>query len=323
MTNVSLFILSVILVTNTWAWRPFGEPSDGKIRPAQALSDSGKSRETLALLTPAFLQTLRGTDLRQAYILIGDNLRKLGHRDEALGYYQIGVSLFPKNVDLLVRQAILLHNEGLDDQAKPLFARILKIEPRHWNAHQGLAEIDRQTGFLDRAAAHYEIALESIAQRADIWRDYAEVLLELREFRTADLAIHKALELEPKSPESRIILAFAQRSQGDLDSAIDELDTAILLGAGIGAKRAKALFLLESKKWEEAVTVAHSILKEIPDDGVGRWVMARVRLSRGKDKDTSKIAPLIPNQMAQISFSDQALQAFTLEVGKQTPSEKK
>jgi hypothetical protein len=51
--------------------------------------------------------------------------------------------------------------------------------------------------------------------------------------------------------------------------------------------------------------------------------MARVRLSRGKDKDTSKIAPLIPNQMAQISFSDQALQAFTLEVGKQTPSEKK
>lgn len=262
------------------AWRMFGDPSDGRIRPVQALHDAGKFREVIDALTPQFVATLRGTDLRQAYVLMGDDLQKLGRPDEALGQYQLGVSLFPKNVDLLTRQAGLLHASGLDEQARPLFDRALKIEPRHWGAHRGLAEIDRRFGFLDRSAGHYEVALEGVDSRADIWRDYAEVLLDLREYKTADLALRKSLALEPKSPEARVLLAFARRAQGDPLGAADDLEEAAGLGAGIGARRAKALFLLEAGKDGEADAEADAVLRTAPGDAAALWVKARARLSR-------------------------------------------
>ena len=192
----------------------------------QALSDARKSAEVLAALTPDFLQTLRGTDLRQAYILMGDNLSMLGRVDEALGVYQLGVKIFPKNVDLLTRQGDMLHRTGLDEQSRGFYQRALIYEPNHWGAHLGLAEIDRSFGFLDRSATHYEAALEAevVDGRADVWRAYSETLLAQRDWATADLAIARAILLEPKNPEGHILTAFARRAQGDMTSALKALD---------------------------------------------------------------------------------------------------
>ncbi len=263
------------------AWRLFGEPSDGKIRPVQRLNDEHKPAEALAALTPQFIATLRGTDLRQAYVLLGDNHAALDRQAEALGDYQLGVSLFPKNVDLLTRLATLLHRNGLDEQAKPLFLTALKYEPRHWGAHLGLAEIDRRFGFFDRSAAHYEIALEVLAQRADVWRDYAEVLLAMDDVATAELALQTALKLEPGSPDARVLLAFARRDRGDYDGAAEQLDAALALGAGVGARRAKALLRLEQGRLDLARREAEEVLKGVPGDGAALWVRARTRLAEG------------------------------------------
>ncbi|HEX4048103.1 MAG TPA: tetratricopeptide repeat protein, partial [Elusimicrobiota bacterium] len=228
------------------AWRLFGEPSDGKIRPVQKLNDQHKPAEVIARLTPEFIQTLRGTDLRQAYVLMGDSHVALGRPDKALGDYQLGVSLFPKNVDLLTRLADLLHVNGLDEQAEPLYQTALKYEPRHWGAHLGLAEIDHRFGLLERSAAHYEVALDVLNKRADVWRDYAEVLIAMRDYATAELALKMAIQLEPSDPDAHVLLAFSRRDSGDLPGAVAELDAAQALGAGIGARRAKALYLLEA-----------------------------------------------------------------------------
>jgi tetratricopeptide (TPR) repeat protein len=263
------------------AWRMFGEPSDGKIRPVQRLNDERKPAEVLARLTPEFIQTLRGTDLRQAYVLLGDNHVALGRLSEALGDYQLGVSLFPKNVDLLTRLAALLHTSGLDEQAKPLFQTALKYEPRHWGAHLGLAEIDHRFGFFDRSADHYEVALDVLGKQANVWRDYAEVLLALHETATAELALRKAIDLEPKNADAYVLLAFSRRATGDLAGAIEQLDAARAHGAGAGARRAKALYLLEAGRIPEAGAEASAILAEDPADAAALWVRARVLLAAG------------------------------------------
>ena len=267
------------------AWRLFGDPSDGKIRPAQRLSDDHKPTEVLAALTPQFLQTLRGTDLRQAYILMGDSHAALGREADALGDYQLGASLFPKNVDLLTRLATLLHRNGLDEKAKPLFQAALLYEPRHWGAHLGLAEIDKRFGFYDRAADHYEIAIGVLSKNAGVWRDYAEVLLALHETVTADLALAKALALEPRSPDAHVLLAFVRRAHNppDIAGAVAELDAALALGADVGALRAKALFLLEANRLDEARAAADEVLRTVPGDGAARWVRARAFMSRGDE----------------------------------------
>ena len=292
------------------AWRIFGEPSDGKIRPVQEISDAHKHAEVLTRLTPDFIATLRGTDLRQAYVLLGDNHAALGRFAEALGDYQLGVSLFPKNVDLLTRLGTLLHNNGLDEQAKPLFQTALKYEPRHWGAHLGLAEIDHRLGFLDHSADHYEIALEVLGKSAYVWRDYAEVLLALHETATADLALRKAVDLEPKNADAHVLLAFSRRGTGDLAGAIEQLDEARALGAGIGARRAKALYLLEAVRLPEAEAEASAVLTEAPGDAVGLWVRARVLLAAGDAAGARKLLAEVKTGEAESPFPARAARAL-------------
>jgi tetratricopeptide (TPR) repeat protein len=280
----------------------WGEPSDGKIRPAQALSDARKAVEVLAALTPDFLQTLRGTDLRQAYVLKGDNLDALGREDEALGVYQLGVQLFPKNVDLLTRQGDLLHRTGLDAQARTLYEKALVYEPKHFGAQLGLAEIDRRFGFLDRSASHYETALETLDARADVWRSYSETLLAQRDWATAELAIARAIALEPRNPDGHVLTAFARRAQGDMPGALAALDEALALGADVGAHRAKALWLVEADRPAEALAEADLVLKESPGDAAALWARARAQLARGLPaKAILELSPLTPAFRADFS----------------------
>lgn len=293
MKRALLLACLLLLAGPARAWRLWGEKSDGKIRPTQALSDANKPAEVIAMLTPEFLQTLRGTDLRQAYILMGDNLDRLGRVDEALGVYQLGVKIFPKNVDLMTRQGDMLHRTGLDEQARAFYLRAIIYEPRHFGAHLGLAEIDQRFGFLDRAASHYEIALEALENRADVWRSYAETLIAQRDWTTAELAIKRALSLNPKNPDGHVLTAFARRAQGDMPGALAALDDALALGAGIGARRAKALWLIEAERPAEALTEADRVLKESPGDGAALWARARAQLARGRNADAAReLAPI-------------------------------
>ncbi|MDD5301605.1 MAG: tetratricopeptide repeat protein [Elusimicrobia bacterium] len=305
MTRAAILACLLLVAGPARAWRMWGEASDKKIRPVQALSDAHKPAEVIAALTPDFLQTLRGTDLRQAYVLKGDNLDLLGRVDEALGVYQLGVKLFPKNVDLLTRQGDMLHRTGLDEQARVFYTKAIVYEPKHFGAHLGLAEIDRRFGFLDRSASHYETALETLDGRADVWRAYAETLLAQRDWTTAELAIARAIALEPKNPEGLILTAFAHRAQGDMTSALAALDEALALGAGVGARRAKALWLIEAGRPDEALAEADRVLQESPGDAAALWARARAQLARGLPaKAILELSPL--TAPARLDFSARA-----------------
>ena len=295
MTRPPALVLVLLLaaVPGRAALSLFREPSDGRIRPVQALADAGKPEDVLRTLTPEFMQTLRGTDLRQAYVLWGDALVVKRRLDEALGVYQLGVKLFPRNVDLLTRQAGILHQLGLDDQARPHFERALKYEPKHYGAHLGLAEIDRRNGALAGSAEHYEAALETLDSRAFVWRDYAEVLLAQRDWKTARLALAKARTLEPKDPDGWTLEGFARRAEGDLPGALEAIEEARKLGAGIGALRALALWRLEAGKHQEALAAAAEVLREAPADAAALWTRARVELALGRpSRALEELGPL-------------------------------
>jgi tetratricopeptide (TPR) repeat protein len=293
------------------AWWPFGEASDGKIAPVQKISDAGRDQDVLAALSPQFMQTLRGADLRGAYILRGESLERLGRPDEALGDYQVGAGLFPKSAELLTLEGALLHRNGLDEHARELFLRALQYDPQSSRAHLGLAEIENRLGFLDRAATHYEGALELLAGRADVWRDYAQVLLALNEVATADLALHKALELEPRSSDAHVLLAFSRRAQGDYDEALLQLDQAVDLGAGVGALRAKALWLLEAGRLPAASAAADAVLRAAPGDAAAVWVKARLALPQNPPRAAALLAPLADSEGDESpSFSTRAARAL-------------
>lgn len=250
------------------------------VEALQAQYNAGRYESVITQLDPVGLQRLRGHSLRRGYILLGASYEKAGHPDRALGVYQVGARLFPRDQELLTRLAQLMHSSGLDEQAQPLYEHILKVNSDNPYAHLGLAEIDRTLGFLDRSAEHYERALEGLSDRAGIWQDYAELLYQARDYRTAELAVRRAQSLDSKDT-STLDLALILRELGRADEALAELEPLAKAG-NVGAIRARALWLMESGRDEQARTEVEALERQAPGDALALYVRARLELKAGR-----------------------------------------
>ena len=145
---------------------------------------------------------------------------------------------------------------------------------------------------------------------ARVWLDYAETLLAQRDWKTADLALQRAQALEPENREGFILTGFVRRAQGDLAGALAALDNALAHGADMGAKRAKALWLIEAGRPSEALAVANDVLRESPGDAAALWARARARIAFGQSaKAIAELTPL--TAAARQDFSGRAARALS------------
>ncbi len=273
-------LLLASLPARGWFW----EGADPTPK-TKSLYAAGKYNEVVAALSPESLQKLNRDRLQQAYFYLGLSYERMGRLTEALSTYQIATKLFPKNINLLSELGGILHQVGLNEQAQPIFEKVLSIHPNNERAHLGLAEIERQLGLLDESSDHYERTLEINAEQAPVWRDYAEVLLAMRDTKTAELAIQKSLSLSADN-EATIDLAFIERAQGRLDDAIDTLELARKAQPGRDdIALTMGLWLLEAGRPHQARDLAAARLKADPSDPLALWISARESLSEGRMAD--------------------------------------
>lgn len=248
------------------------------------LYQEGRYEQVVSELSPDKLSRLRPLDQRQGYLYLGMAHERLGALDKALGVYQLGVRLFPKDLNLLTNLGMLLHRGGLEEQAEPVFQRVLKIHPNNAVAHLGLAEIDASLGLYDSSSEHYEKSLETMADDPRVWRDYAAVLLSLRDVKTAELAARKAVSLS-ENADGLFALGRTQRAAGRLDEALASLTRAVQLEPQRAQLAlALALWQLEAGKFDEAFAIADKQASEARPDPLAFWVRARVRLKRDQYK---------------------------------------
>lgn len=244
--------------------------------------EAGRYHEVVAALPAAEIQRLRGRDAAQATLLVAKSHERLRRSDRALSVYQLGIKLHPNDIPLLIGLAELFTESALIEQARPLFLRVLEIEPRNLRAHVGLARIDRSLGFLDRSADHYETALEVSPVSGDLWRAYAEVLLEQRDTKTAELAAEKALSVSPNSIDSLLVLAYVQRAAGRLSEALSTIDRIIAItGRQTDLALARALWLLEASEDAQARSEAEAVAKAEPGQPLAHWILGRLALGAG------------------------------------------
>ena len=226
------------------------------------------------------LERLRGADLRSAYLYLGLAYEKIGRADRAVGVYQLGVSLFPKDVNLLTQLAQTLHDGGLEEQAEPIFQRILKIHPNNAAAHLGLGEIDLKLGFYDRGADHFEKALKQLGDNGEVWREYGELFLASNRPQQAEPALLRSISLKD-TVDARADLAAAQRAEGHLDEALKTLTAAVTAHPErLDVLSARSLWLLEAGREDEALADAEKLLAGSEPPPLAYWVRARVRLRR-------------------------------------------
>ncbi len=269
------------------SWNFFSARKD-PLAKEKELFKEGRYKEVINDLGHDQFQYYRGKNLSRAYFYLGQSYEYTDHLGRALGFYELGVKLFPKDLRLAASLALLLHRAGLETNAEPLFEKILRTHPNNAEAHLGLAEIDAHLGFLKRSAHHYQETLKSVPENADIWRHYAEVLMQLRKFSEAEVAAKKSLSLNP-DPKTEMDTVFIERDEGHLDQALSLLDSPSLNSQyGVKAKRLKGLWLLEDKQIEKAILTAKNVQKISPEDPIAFWVLAQAALSRGQISKAKK-----------------------------------
>ncbi|MDE2039701.1 MAG: tetratricopeptide repeat protein [Elusimicrobia bacterium] len=273
----AVFLLACLCAAARAGWLS-GEAAS--IDGPRQLFQAGRYEKVVGALGDGLLQKLRGADQQDGYYYLGLSYERLGRLDKALGVYQLGVKLFPRDINLLTQLAMLLHTSGLEEQAEPLFQKVLAIHPNNAAAHLGLAQIDHSLGFLDLSVAHYQKALETMGDNPAVWREYSEVSLDRRDYATAEQAARRALALS-SDPDGMLDLARALRASGRLDQAIATLD---LAAQRFPRRRdlslARALWRLEEGRYDEALPLAQALLAAPDPPALAYWIRARVELKR-------------------------------------------
>ncbi|MDD5627528.1 MAG: tetratricopeptide repeat protein [Elusimicrobia bacterium] len=273
-------LLAALLAAAAPAWGLWGSRSE-TIKNLQRQFGAGRYEEVIAALYPDGLLKLRGDDLRRGYALLAASYEVTGRLDKSLSTYQVAARLYPRDRDFQERLAMLLHRSGLEEQAQPVYEKLLRLDPDNALGHLGLAEIDHALGFLDRSADHYEKALEGLPQRGDLWREYGEELYDARDYRTAELAVRRALALDPGDAEAGLDLALILRAAGRVDEALATLEGPAR-SRQAEALRARALWLMEAGRAAEAEAAAKALLQAAPGDPLGLYVRARLELKAGR-----------------------------------------
>ncbi|TBR22506.1 tetratricopeptide repeat protein [bacterium] len=252
------------------------------LKSERALFESGRFAEAAAALTPERLRSLPKRSRGDGHALIAHCLEAVGRSDDALAAYQLAEALYPKNLEALTGLGWLLHRQGLDDRARPLFERAVHIHPNNATANLGLAEIQRAQGDLASAQVGYESALAdaSWSKNPAVLRDYAELLASRQKPQQAAEAIGRALVLDP-SAGTLLSAARIERRRGGIEAAYRDVGYALSgdpTRDDIALQR--ALWLLEDGRLAEAEADAEAVLAR-SDDALARWVRGSARARRG------------------------------------------
>lgn len=247
------------------------------------LYSRGSFQQAAAALTPEVMARLPRRHRSEGHALLARSLEASGRLDEALSAYQYGEALYPDNLELLSGLAWLLHRQGLDDRARPLFERIVDIHPNNASGNLGLSEILRAQGDFAQAQVRIETALSEAgwAENPAVQRDYAELLADRQLYEAAARAADKSLSLT-RTPDTLVVAARIARQRGLSPDAYALLAESLSLDPGRDeARRERALWLLEDGRLDDATAEAQGLLDRVPGDALAFWVRGVARARQG------------------------------------------
>jgi FkbM family methyltransferase len=162
-------------------------------------ADIGEFAQAVDFLARSIRRSTEGeSHLRKAYALLVYCLSQLHRPEEARACCARGLSLFPEDVELRFRQAILLHEDRRFDEAAAGYLSILEgTNPRYFSsvdrgilgfkARQNLALVYADQGDLARCEEQWRLVVREAPRHRPGWHGLAEVLL--RRGKSAEVAV--------------------------------------------------------------------------------------------------------------------------------------
>ena len=180
--------------------------------------------------------------------------------------------------DLILRQALKLHDEGRLDEAERLYRQILETAPDHPVVLNLLGLVAQSKGLHEQAVSFFARAVEQNPQSAEYHFNLA--WSEERRGKAAEAikAYLRALQLQPGIKEARNALGNLYAGLGQTERAREQYNQAALLDPAYAEPRANLA------KAENDIPALQKLAAQYPDDALIPYYISLLYRKEGKNE---------------------------------------
>jgi serine/threonine protein kinase len=261
----------------SWAYlRSYGLHGD-----AAALMLASANSKSAIQLDPSLVDAHLG--LASFYQQTGDSKGASHEMSKAL-------SLDPSNPHTLINQADFYAADNRWEESEETFARVLKMRPNYWLAHQELGVILDQQGKYREALIQFRAASLASPKNSLALKNVGSVYLQLGEVPEAIENLNTSFEMKP-ADDTATELAAAFRLEHKYPESIDYAQRAVKLNPNepydwleLGdSYSAAGRFHAEAvAAYRQAVTTQEDELQTSPKDGPGWMLLALSQVKAGQ-----------------------------------------
>jgi tetratricopeptide (TPR) repeat protein len=184
----------------------------------------------------------------------------LGNLDKAVQNLSGYVASHPDVAAARFNLALAFMRQGEWSAAAAHFASCAAIGPESWQGQHGLGLVLAWRGDCAAAIRHYDAAIRANPRFAQAYADRASALGRLEKWKQAVESARRAVELEPREPRFRCVLAMSLHAVGDRASAAAEYGRANRLNPSWFDETRKAAWRLSTQPDPRMRNGAHALL---------------------------------------------------------------
>jgi len=204
-------------------------------------------------------------------------LENQGRNDEAMQRYRRCLDMNPEYVVARINLARLLALTGDPKNAAEEYAQVLQVWPDHLASAIGLGEALRSLGMTRQAEAALLRATSIDAASPGAWNALGSVYMVAGNHRDAERAYRRTAELDPGNLAVRANLGMAIFFQGRLDDAETEFRAMLdVRGDDPGAMNGMGAVAVERDDLDAARDWFERVLALDPDNGLARQGLAEI-----------------------------------------------
>jgi len=160
----------------------------------------------------------------------------LGRIPEAQRKYLQGLAIEPENNIARAGYANLLLRMGRMNEAEREFQRVVANDPQDYRSRNNLAGIYAAQGKTDAALAELRLTLTTRPSYAAGWQNLGQLHVRLQNWKEAETALRKAVNLDRNNATAHFLLAQVLNSLGRKSEAADHLAIALKLDPGLARR---------------------------------------------------------------------------------------